>query len=252
MLKLYWSAVGRTTVSFSNLSWSTLTTGCFFSWAMLKCADWSMFEAQCIPFFNFPLSWFQCVCLFMIRVRQIIAFLHYYYYYKCMLANILWFAPQLASPVNACSMSVMTSEPHSLRDPDKMFFNVFKKTKPDVLLLWRQHMEQTIGTISTGRLIQQSNQTSVLFVLLVQDACHASVCYFSRHARCPPYLAASSVKCSSEMEARVACVAVYTLTTCLGVTSAQWICKHCQPVWIGAVNLGSSALITGNWWTDCV
>ncbi len=53
-----------------------------------------------------------------------------------------------------------------------------------------------------------------------------------------------------EMEKPFACVIVYALTKCFGIISAQQICKHCQRVWIGAANLGSSALITVNWWTD--
>lgn len=35
----------------------------------------------------------------------------------------------------------------------------------------------------------------------------------------------------------IACSCVGTFTKCLGVTSAQQICKHCQPVWIGAAAL---------------
>ena len=50
---------------------------------------------------------------------------------------------------------------------------------------------------------------------------------------------------SSEMEKRVR---VYTLTKCLGIVSAQHISKHCPPVWTGAANLCSSALIAVNWW----
>lgn len=36
----------------------------------------------------------------------------------------------------------------------------------------------------------------------------------------------------------IACSCVGTFTKCLGVTSAQQICKHCQPVWIGAARFG--------------
>lgn len=55
---------------------------------------------------------------------------------------------------------------------------------------------------------------------------------------------------STEMEKPFACAIVYPLTKCFGIISVQQICKHCQPVWIGTANLGSSALITMNWWTD--
>ncbi len=46
------------------------------------------------------------------------------------------------------------------------------------------------------------------------------------------------------------CVMADTLTKCCGIIAAQQICKHCQRVWIGTANLGSSTLITVNWWTD--
>ena len=60
----------------------------------------------------------------------------------------------------------------------------------------------------------------------------------------------SSLKCAVRWKSRFPRVIVYTLTKCFGIISAQRICKHCQSVWVGAVTLGSSSVITVNWWTD--